>query len=92
MGSEEDTSAIPWRLWVGVGGPGGVRPTARHATLAARHWRPWHALGVAYISNPGGKYEASLDYPVSLGDYRCARDPSQPIVLHLEHTPCAPGF
>lgn len=69
-----------------------VRAPLVYATLAARHWRPWHALGVAYISNPGGKYEASLDYPVSLGDYRCARDPSQPIVLHLEHTPCAPGL
>jgi spermidine dehydrogenase len=34
-----------------------------------------------------------LDYPVSLGDYRFARSPDEPIVLHLVHVPYvkAPG-
>ena len=28
-----------------------------------------------------------LDYPVSLGRYRCAHGPNEPIVLHLVHIP-----
>ena len=67
-----------------------VRAPLVYATLAVRNWHAWHRLGVAYITNPAGKYEASLDFPVSLGGYRAPRDPSQPICLHLEHTPCAP--
>lgn len=67
-----------------------VRAPLVYATLAVRNWQAWHKLGVAYITNPAGKYEASLDFPVSLGGYRAPRDPSEPICLHLEHTPCAP--
>jgi spermidine dehydrogenase len=32
-----------------------------------------------------------LDYPVSLGGYRHARDPSEPMCLHLVHVPGEPG-
>ena len=32
-----------------------------------------------------------LDFPVSLGGYRHARDPSEPICLHLVHVPGAPN-
>ena len=67
-----------------------VRAPLVYATLALRNWRAFERLGVAYISNPGGKYEVMLDFPVSLGDYHYSRDPSQPVVLHMEHTPCAP--
>jgi len=67
-----------------------VRAPLVYATLAVRNWHAWHRLGVAYITNPAGKYEASLDFPVSLGTYHAPRHPSQPICLHLEHTPCAP--
>lgn len=68
-----------------------VRAPLIYVTLAARNWHAWKNLGVAHITNPGGKYEAYLDYPVSLGAYRFARDPSEPICVHLEHTPCLPG-
>jgi spermidine dehydrogenase len=33
-----------------------------------------------------------LDFPVSLGEYRFARDPSEPIPLFLLRTPCQPGL
>lgn len=67
-----------------------VRAPLVYATLALRNWQAWAKLGVAYISNPAGSYEAMLDFPVSLGGYHFPADPSQPIVLHMEHTPCAP--
>jgi len=28
---------------------------------------------------------------VSLGGYRCPRDPSEPILLHMEHMPLTPN-
>ena len=46
------------------------------------------------IANPMGFYSRiKLDYPVSLGDYRFARTPDEPTVLHLVHVPylAAPG-
>lgn len=68
-----------------------VRAPLVYVTLGVRNWRAWKNLGVAYITNPGGKYEVYLDYPVSLGDYRYARTPDEPTCVHLEHTPCLGG-
>ena len=33
-----------------------------------------------------------LDLPVSIGDYQCATQPEQPIVIHMLKTPCRPGL
>jgi spermidine dehydrogenase len=68
-----------------------VRAPLVYVNLIARNWRPWHELGVAYIDNPGGTFAAYLDFPVSMGGYRFSADPSQPICIHLFHTPTAPN-
>ena len=68
-----------------------VRAPLVYVNLIARNWEPWRKLGVAYIDNPGGTFAAYLDYPVSLGGYRFSADPSQPICIHLFHTPTAPN-
>jgi spermidine dehydrogenase len=75
-----------------------IQRTALHANVRAplvytnvivRNWQPWRKLGVAYIENPGGTFAAYLDFPVSIGGYRFSADPSQPICIHLVHTPTA---
>ena len=59
-----------------------------YVTVALRHWRPWQKVGVHYVVNPTGFYSVmKLDYPVSLGRYRFARTPDEPILLHLSHVP-----
>jgi spermidine dehydrogenase len=68
-----------------------VRAPLVYVNVAVRNWQPWHKLGVSYIDNPGGTYSAALDFPVSLDGYRFSADPSQPICLHLMHTPTAPN-
>lgn len=68
-----------------------VRAPLVYVTLGVRNWRAFKNLGVAYIANPGGKYEVYLDYPVSLGAYQYSRSPDEPTCLHLEHTPCLPN-
>ncbi len=68
-----------------------VRAPLVYVNVAVRNWHPWHKLGVAYIENPGGTFSAALDFPVSLDGYQFSSDPSQPICLHLMHTPAAPN-
>jgi spermidine dehydrogenase len=68
-----------------------VRAPLVYVTLAARHWEPWRKLGVAYIDNPGGTFSAFLDFPVSIGGYRFAAAPSEPVCIHLQHMPTAPN-
>ena len=68
-----------------------VRAPLVYVTLAVRNWRPWKQLGAAFIDNPGGTYDAYLDYPVSVDGYRFSADPGQPACVHLEHMPTAPN-
>jgi spermidine dehydrogenase len=68
-----------------------VRAPLVYVNVAVRNWQPWRKLGVAYIDNPGGTYAAFLDFPVSLDGYRFSADPSQPVCIHLLHTPTAPN-
>jgi spermidine dehydrogenase len=68
-----------------------VRAPLVYVKLAVRNWEPWAKAGVHEVTNPMGFYSRiKLDYPVSLGDYRCAKSPRDPIGLHLVHVP-TPG-
>ena len=70
---------------------GGVRAPLVYVTVAVRNWRPWVKLGVHLVNNPTGFYSvAKLDYPVSLGRYRFAKTPDEPILIHLSHLPVPP--
>jgi spermidine dehydrogenase len=56
--------------------------------LAVRNWQPWVDAGVHEVTNPMGFYSRiKLDYPVSLGSYRFASTPRDPMILHLVHVP-----
>ncbi|MBS0612409.1 MAG: NAD(P)-binding protein [Proteobacteria bacterium] len=68
-----------------------VRAPLVYVNVAVRNWKPWQQLGVAYIANVGGMFDAYLDFPVSLGNYRFAADPTQPVCIHMEYMPCAPN-
>lgn len=67
-----------------------VKAPLVYVKVAVRNWKPWVARGVHEISNPMGFYSrVKLDYPVSLGTYRCPRTPDEPMILHLVHVPVA---
>lgn len=68
-----------------------VRAPLVYVTVAARSWQAWQNLGIAFIANPGGTFEASLDFPVSLGAYHYSGDPKQPVCMHLEYEPAQPN-
>jgi spermidine dehydrogenase len=63
-----------------------------YANVAIRNWHAFVKLGVHDIYSPNGYFSnVKLDYPVSLGGYHNPRDPSEPMLLHLEHIPLTPN-
>ncbi len=67
-----------------------VKAPLVYVKIAVRNWQAWIDAGVHEVTNTLGFYSRlKLDYPVSLGGYRCARDPREPIILHLVHVPIA---
>jgi spermidine dehydrogenase len=68
-----------------------VRAPLVYVNVIVRNWEPWRKLGVAYIENPGGTFAAYLDFPVSMGGYQFSADPSQPVCIHMIHTPTVPN-
>ena len=69
-----------------------VKAPLVYVKVAVRDWQPWVRLGVHEITNPMGFFSRlKLDYPVSLGTYRCPRTPQEPMLLHLVHVPAQPG-
>jgi spermidine dehydrogenase len=69
-----------------------VKTPIVYTNVLTRNWQPWARLGVHDITAPMSFHSrVKLDFPVSLGGYRHARDPSEPICLHLVHVPNAPN-
>lgn len=59
-----------------------------YATVALHNSRAFQRLGLSEWSAPGSGWMTNfLDYPVSLGDYRYARNADEPILLHMVHVP-----
>ena len=69
-----------------------VKAPLVYTNVLVRNWQPWLNLKVYDISAPMSFHSrVALDFPVSLRGYSCARDPSEPILLHLVHVPGAPN-
>ncbi|MGC4065206.1 MAG: hypothetical protein QM784_11280 [Polyangiaceae bacterium] len=70
-----------------------VRMPFVYTHVALRNWRAFAKLGVHQIVAPGSYHNyVALDFPVSLGNYRCAKHPDEPIVLFMLRVPTRPGF
>ncbi len=58
-----------------------------YANVLLRSWESFAKLGVARFSAPRGAFEeCRIDYPVSIGSYRFAERPDEPVLLHLSKT------
>ena len=69
-----------------------VKTPLVYTNVLVRNWQAWINLKVHAISAPMSfHHHVALDFPVSLGGYQHPRDPSGPILLHLEHVPGAPN-
>jgi len=63
-----------------------------YTNVALRNWTSFQKLGASSVYSPGGYHTFfTLDLPVSIGGYECAKRPDEPIVIHMMKTPCKPG-
>ena len=65
-----------------------VKTPMLYTTVALRNWQAWKKLGLGGAVAPGSYHiNAMLDFPVSLGGYSFAKDPDDPIAVHMERFP-----
>ena len=70
-----------------------VRQPIVYTNVVIRDWKAFQKVGASSIFCPGGYHHTiNLDAAISLGAYRCARTPDEPVVLHLEREPLKPGL
>lgn len=63
-----------------------------YLNVVARNWQAFVKAGVSQICSPGAFYtNTKLDFPVSIGGYQFSRNPSEPIVVHMENMPLTPN-
>jgi spermidine dehydrogenase len=59
-----------------------------YTNVLLRNWEALDRAKIAGFSDPGGFWSgAEIDFPVSLGSYRFAEKPSNPVILHLSKIP-----
>jgi len=69
-----------------------VRAPLVYTNVLIRNWSSFAKLGIYRVNCPGSYHHGvALDYPVSIGEYECAKSPDEPIVLHLTRVPGEPG-
>ncbi len=70
-----------------------VKAPLVYTHVAVKNWTAFHKLGVRQIEAPGSYHTyVSLDFPVSMGDYKFANTPEEPTVLFMLRTPCKAGL
>lgn len=64
-----------------------------YSNIAVRNWTAFEKVGTNSIYAPGMYHSyVNLDLPVSIGGYECAKNPEQPIVVHMMKATCHPGL
>jgi len=64
-----------------------------YSNIALRNWVAFEKIGTNSIYAPGMYHSSvNLDLPVSIGGYECAKNPEQPIILHMMKAACHPGL
>ena len=70
-----------------------LRAPLVYTNVLIRNWTSFAKLGIHRANCPGCYHHGvTLDFPVSLGDYRCPKSPEEPMVLHLTRVPIFPGL
>ena len=70
-----------------------LRAPLVYTNVLIRNWMSFQKLGLRRASCPGSYHTGvTLDFPVSLGDYRCPKSPDEPMILHLTRVPGQPGL
>lgn len=61
-----------------------------YSNVLIRNWKAFDRLKLQSIKVPSSYWgDFSLDFPVSMGDYKFSEDPSQPILVHFGRGPAS---
>jgi spermidine dehydrogenase len=64
-----------------------------YTNVQISNWKAFQKLGINGVYAPGAYFSnVTLDFPVSMGDYRFPSSPDESCLLHLLRTPCKPGL
>jgi spermidine dehydrogenase len=70
-----------------------VRAPLVYTNVLIRNWTSFVNLGLRQVHCPGSFFSSmNFTHPVSMGDYQFTRSPDEPVILHLQHIPLAPGL
>ncbi len=70
-----------------------VRAPLVYINVLLRNWKSLAKLGLQRVYCPGGYCVAMmLTHPVSMGDYKFAQSPDEPVILHMQRIPLEPGL
>jgi spermidine dehydrogenase len=70
-----------------------VRSPLVYTNVLIRNWRSLVNLGMRRAYCPGSFFQSIMfTHPVSIGGYRFAQSPDEPVILHLQHVPLEPGL
>lgn len=63
-----------------------------YTNVQIRNWQAFSKLGVQGFESPGHYWDkVDMDFPVSMGGYKFAQKPEDPMVLHVGKVACKPG-
>jgi spermidine dehydrogenase len=64
-----------------------------YTNVQLRNWQAMDALKIDGVRAPGNFWSGfEIDFPVSMGDYRFADTPADPVILHLSKVLVEPGL
>jgi spermidine dehydrogenase len=64
-----------------------------YTNVLLRNWTSLQKLGANAIYAPGGYHtNVDLDLPVGIGEYKCTREPDEPVVVHMSKGACHAGL
>ncbi len=63
-----------------------------YTNVLIRNWQAFAKLGINGFESPGHYWDkAVMDFPVSMGEYKFADKPDEPMILHLGKVPANPA-
>jgi spermidine dehydrogenase len=69
-----------------------VKTPLVYTSVALRNWEAFDKLKVSRVHAPGGYHSNfALNWKVDIGQYRSSASPSEPILVHMQRTPCKPN-
>jgi spermidine dehydrogenase len=70
-----------------------VKTPLVYTTVALSNWESFRKLGMYQVYAPGSYHSIlMLNWKLDIGQYRSPDTASEPILLHMERSPCRPGL